>query len=92
MVVDYDGLLGAGEVDEDADAFMICEGDCDDTDATIYPGATDPCNGVDQDCDGADGVPEGKTYGNCADGEDNDYDGLADMELECFDCFIGSVK
>ena len=27
--------------------------DCDDTDATSYPGAVEPCDGVDHDCDGA---------------------------------------
>ena len=30
---------------------MICEGDCDDSGTDTYPGATDPCDGIDQDCD-----------------------------------------
>ncbi|MGM0577276.1 MAG: MopE-related protein, partial [Myxococcota bacterium] len=29
------------------------EQDCDDQDATVHPGASDACNGVDDDCDGA---------------------------------------
>lgn len=29
--------------------------DCDDADPTIYPGADDPLDGVDRDCDGTDG-------------------------------------
>ncbi len=28
-------------------------GDCDDADAAAFPGATESCNGVDDDCDGA---------------------------------------
>ncbi|GDX83742.1 hypothetical protein LBMAG42_55530 [Deltaproteobacteria bacterium] len=28
------------------------DGDCDDTDATAFPGATEVCDGVDNDCDG----------------------------------------
>ena len=34
------------------------EMDCNDLDEDTYPGAADPCDGVDQDCDGADGIPE----------------------------------
>jgi MYXO-CTERM domain-containing protein len=37
---------------EDADGDGVpCQDDCDDTDAERYPGAADPCDGVDQDCD-----------------------------------------
>ena len=31
---------------------VAVDGDCDDTDAGAYPGATETCDGVDQDCDG----------------------------------------
>jgi Putative metal-binding motif/FG-GAP repeat/FG-GAP-like repeat len=43
-----------GYVDADGDGVPADE-DCDDTDATVYPGAIEvPDDGVDQDCDGAD--------------------------------------
>src|SRR4051794_24308943 len=40
-------------VDVDADGVSPDDGDCDDTDPLVYPGAVDAlCDGVDADCDG----------------------------------------
>ena len=39
-------------VDHDGDGYNGDEGDCDDTDATVYPGAYEITSGVDNDCDG----------------------------------------
>ena len=42
----------AGDVDEDTYVSEACGGaDCDDTDPTIFPSATEACDEVDQDCD-----------------------------------------
>ncbi|MEO8066644.1 MAG: MopE-related protein [Flavobacteriales bacterium] len=38
--------------DNDADGFTTCQGDCNDNNANIHPGATEVCDGVDNDCDG----------------------------------------
>ena len=47
--------------DEDGDGFgagvpapcgVPAYGDCNDTDSSVFPGASDACNGVDDDCDG----------------------------------------
>jgi hypothetical protein len=38
--------------DADGDTYTIAQGDCDDTNASIYPAAIEVVDGVDNDCDG----------------------------------------
>jgi hypothetical protein len=38
--------------DLDEDGFTVEEGDCNDEDPLTYPGADEPCNGIDNNCDG----------------------------------------
>ena len=49
---DYNCDGSTGYADADADGFAACE-ECADTDAAISPDATEVCDGVDNDCDGA---------------------------------------
>ncbi|MCK6527037.1 lamin tail domain-containing protein [Myxococcota bacterium] len=84
---DCDGAVDDGlTFDADADGFTSlasCEGthdDCDDADATAFPGAVETCDGVDDDCDGA--VDEGLTFDADADG----YTSIASCEGTHDDC------
>ena len=56
--------------DDDGDG-SDCALDCDDADAARAPGLPDPCDGIDQDCDGADeSDQDGDGFPVCADCDD----------------------
>jgi hypothetical protein len=47
----------AGRFDTDGDGFSPNQGDCNDADPSVYPGASEICgDSIDQDCDGSDKV------------------------------------
>jgi hypothetical protein len=59
--------------DDDGDDWTPAEGDCDDTDAAVYPGAPEACDGKDNDCDGVvdPGCGTGGTTGTITDPTDD---------------------
>jgi len=61
--------------DMDLDGYSSCTGDCDDLDPATYPGATELCDGLDNDCDFAVPVDEA----------DSDADGYRVCDGDCDD-------
>ena len=74
---DCDGAAGPGEVDADADGYVVCTlvtgastpgivggDDCDDAQALVYPSAVEVCDGLDNDCSGSLEVDESDEDGD----------------------------
>ena len=67
-----------GGADADGDGYTAALGDCDDEDAAANPGATEVCDGADNDCDGEvdEGLPDHDGDAVCDDRDpDRDNDG-----------------
>ncbi len=91
--VDSDVSTSAGEIespsadqdeDVDGDGWRVADGDCDDSDAAIHPGADEQCNNVDDDCNGEidDALETMSAY------VDSDGDGYGDPDTETVGCAL----
>ena len=71
-------LEGVGiSPDEDQDGYTLSDGDCDDGDPTVFPGAPEAPNDRDDDCDGT--IDENTVA------HDDDGDGLTEEDGDCDD-------
>jgi len=66
-------------VDGDGDGFTPCQDDCDDTRASVYPGAPQVCDELDNDC--GDGLWPALPPAE----QDFDQDGLSSCQGDCND-------
>jgi hypothetical protein len=92
-----DGVLNTYYRDADGDGFGLTnsttqacslpagysasDGDCDDTKANVYPGATEICDGLDNDCDGE--IDEGVKLTFYRDSDNDGYGDAAVTTLAC---------
>ncbi|RME20777.1 MAG: hypothetical protein D6806_15765, partial [Deltaproteobacteria bacterium] len=87
---DCDGTVPEDEQDGDGDGFWPCQGDCDDTDSAINPGASEIyCNGKDDDCDpsttddvDADGDGYSVCNGDCDDSDPEVHPGASEIPCD----------
>ncbi len=80
--------------DNDSDGYTRCESDCDDARASVYPGAAEICDYLDNDCDGSvdDGfATPGLTSGLQIDADRATLTWAATPEADRYDVIYGSL-
>lgn len=73
--------VSSEQLDLDGDGYSESQSDCNDNDASVFPGAVEICqDGIDQDCDGSDLIcPVDPNE------SDDDDDGFSEAQGDCMD-------
>ena len=80
----YFTVTPGDDVDDDHDGYTESQGDCNDGDGSVYPNATEYCNGRDDDCDGIED--------DGSDCHDDDGDGQSENDGDCNDGYAGTFE
>ena len=86
--MDMDGYGDAAVADIDCNqplGYVLDDTDCDDSDASQYPGADEVCNGEDDDCDGD--IDEDESIDVLTWYADADADSYGDPAVSDIDCY-----
>ena len=82
-------LEGRTDLDHDGDGFSADEGDCDDAEVSVHPGAPELCDGLDNDCDPGTDEDDGPEALSLF--ADNDQDSFGDPNHPVTACTIGAA-
>jgi len=77
--------IGLNTIDNDGDMFSEADGDCDDTNADVFPGALELCDKVDNNCDGEIDNEIDASIGALV-YLDEDGDGFGDIDASLYLC------
>ena len=84
--LDGDGFGASSPTQEscvEPTGYAATDGDCDDADLTVFPGASEVCNGVDDDCDGAVDEEAADASNWYLDGDGDGYGDPASVAAAC---------
>lgn len=81
-----EGCLGDTQWDDDGDGFSEDQGDCHDANAAVFPGASEICDGIDNDCNDRIDEYDSNVTGAFLLYMDADHDGYGDAANPALAC------
>ena len=89
--IDGDSIPDCEDDDADGDGFSVIAGDCDDANDTVFPGALELCDSVDNDCDGLVDGTDPDVQGADFDGDTDPGPGCGGSDCNDSDAVLNSL-